>query len=249
MLDKHVLPNLIALALVLISFLITDPVGSVLLSVGLFALSGSLTNWLAIHMLFERVPGLYGSGVIVLQFAEFKRGILTLVHEQLFTPDKVRDILRSPRNAADHGDGEAVGSTVDLEPLLAQIDLDLAFDQLVETIKESSFGGMLGMVGGEAALQPLRDPFRRRMQKFLTDAARSPRLQKAVEQQVRKAASSERFLQRLDTVLRARLDALTPEMVRDIMQRMIRKHLGWLVVWGGVFGGLIGLLAGLFRLW
>jgi hypothetical protein len=22
---------------------------------------------------------------------------------------------------------------------------------------------------------------------------------------------------------------------------MIRKHLGWLVVWGGVFGGIIGL--------
>jgi uncharacterized membrane protein YheB (UPF0754 family) len=35
-------------------------------------------------------------------------------------------------------------------------------------------------------------------------------------------------------------------MVRDIMQQMIRRHLGWLVIWGGVFGGLIGLLAGLF---
>jgi hypothetical protein len=23
---------------------------------------------------------------------------------------------------------------------------------------------------------------------------------------------------------------------------MIKKHLGWLVVWGGVLGGLIGLL-------
>jgi hypothetical protein len=22
---------------------------------------------------------------------------------------------------------------------------------------------------------------------------------------------------------------------------MMRKHLGWLVVWGGVFGGIIGL--------
>jgi hypothetical protein len=25
---------------------------------------------------------------------------------------------------------------------------------------------------------------------------------------------------------------------------MIKKHLGWLVVWGGFFGGLIGLIAG-----
>ena len=29
--------------------------------------------------------------------------------------------------------------------------------------------------------------------------------------------------------------------VKDIVQQMIRKHLGWLVVWGCAFGGLIGL--------
>ena len=34
------------------------------------------------------------------------------------------------------------------------------------------------------------------------------------------------------------------ENVKHIIQDMIRKHLGWLVVWGGVFGGLIGLLVG-----
>ncbi len=268
MLDKHVLPNLVAAAIVLLGLSLDGPGGAIVLSVGLFALSGSLTNWLAIHMLFERVPGLYGSGVIELQFDEFKRGILKLVHEQLFTRDKVEDILRgrpgdpkgaatgaaadntsdepAPGAAGSAGTAKAsdTGTMFNLEPLLAQIDLDLAFDQLVLTIRESSFGGMLGMVGGEAALQPLREPFKSRMEKFLTDAARSPRLQRAVQQQVARAASSDRFLQRLDSVLRARLDELTPAMVRDIMQQMIRKHLGWLVVWGGVFGGLIGLVAG-----
>ncbi len=32
-------------------------------------------------------------------------------------------------------------------------------------------------------------------------------------------------------------------MVKTIIEDMIRKHLGWLVVWGGVFGGLIGVVA------
>ena len=83
------------------------------------------------------------------------------------------------------------------------------------------------------------------MRGFLADAAKSPRIQAAIGEQLSKAASSERFVSKLDKLLRARLDEMTPEMVRDIMQRMIREHLGWLVIWGGVFGGLIGLAAGL----
>ncbi|MBT3504282.1 MAG: DUF445 domain-containing protein, partial [Piscirickettsiaceae bacterium] len=50
------------------------------------------------------------------------------------------------------------------------------------------------------------------------------------------------IFQQVEHVVNARLDELTPQMVKDIIQTMIRQHLGWLVVWGGVFGGLIGLL-------
>ena len=48
-------------------------------SIGFFALSGALTNWLAVHMLFEKVPLLYGSGVIPNRFEEFKGGIKQLI--------------------------------------------------------------------------------------------------------------------------------------------------------------------------
>jgi hypothetical protein len=37
------------------------------------------------------------------------------------------------------------------------------------------------------------------------------------------------------------LQELTPEQVKLIVQKMIRQHLGWLVVWGGVIGGLMGV--------
>lgn len=243
MFDKHLTPNLAAIALVILSFFLPEPWRALLLSTGLFALSGALTNWLAVHMLFERVPGLYGSGVITLHFEEFKTGILRMVHEELFAKDKVERLLSN-----DSGSSSSLAEGLDLEPLLSAIDLDAAYDQLVATIVESSFGSMLAMVGGEQALQPLREPFKQRMQTFLQDAAKSPRIQAAIGEQLSKAASSERFVSKLDTLLRARLDEMTPEMVRDIMQRMIREHLGWLVVWGGVFGGLIGLAAGLARL-
>ena len=234
-LTKQVLPNAVALCIIGIAFLSPQPFQAVLLSVGLFALSGALTNWLAIHMLFHRVPGLYGSGVIVLRFEEFKKSLITLVHEHLFTRERVDGAMS----------GSSVLSHIDLEPMFAKLDLDAAYDQLVGTIMDSSFGSMLGMVGGESALETMREPFKRRMESFLADAATSPRFQQAVNEQVQKFTSADGFREKLDRILQARLDELTPEMVRDIMHRIIHKHLGWLVVWGGVFGGLIGLIAGM----
>lgn len=162
-LNKNILPNLVALGIIGLSFLFAGPLKAVLLSTGLFALSGALTNWLAVHMLFERVPGLYGSGVIVLHFEQFKQGILRMVHEHLFNKDRVEKVLSNP-------DGDL---NIDLQPIIAGIDLDVAYDQLVETVMESSFGSMLGMLGGDNALESMRDPFKRRMGKYLEDAAAS----------------------------------------------------------------------------
>ena len=61
----------------------------IVFSVGLFALSGAVTNWLAVHMLFEKVPGLYGSGVIPARFEEFKLAIRHLMMEQFFTEENI----------------------------------------------------------------------------------------------------------------------------------------------------------------
>ena len=49
-------------------------------------------------------------------------------------------------------------------------------------------------------------------------------------------------MRKVDGIVTRRLGELTPGMVKEIVQDMIRRHLGWLVVWGGVFGGLIGLV-------
>lgn len=258
MFTKNTLPNFIALALILASFFLSEPFRAITLSTGLFALSGALTNWLAVHMLFERIPGIYGSGVISLHFEEFKAAIMRMVHEELLAKENVERLLNSKQTSADSDSSSldrkstaeakitepSLADSIDIKPMLDGIDLDVAFDQLVATIVESSFGSMLAMVGGESALQPLRIPFKNKMRQFLTDTANSPRVRSLISEQIRKAAGSEIFIQKLDQLLRARLDELTPEMVKQIMQRMIKKHLGWLVIWGGVFGGIIGLLTG-----
>jgi uncharacterized membrane protein YheB (UPF0754 family) len=47
----------------------------------------------------------------------------------------------------------------------------------------------------------------------------------------------------VEQLLAAKLEELTPEVVKKMMEDVMREHLGWLIVWGNVFGGLIGILA------
>ncbi len=226
--NKSLLTNLVALAVLMAGLLLPHPE---LRAVGLFAVSGALTNWLAIYMLFERVPGLYGSGVIPLHFDEFRRGIRRLMMDQFFTPEHIERFLA--------GGGE--DTAVDLGPVIDKMDLSPTFDGLVQTISESSFGGMLAMIGGASGLEPLREPYIRRMKSTLQGIAASDTVQHAIRSGIR-GDGDDGIRERIATVIERRLDELTPEMVKRIIQDMIREHLGWLVVWGGVFGGLIGLL-------
>ena len=85
-LNKSLLTNLFALLLLGIGYALHNPL---LHAIGLFAFSGAITNWLAIYMLFERIPGLYGTGIIPLHFEAFKKGIHELIMLQFFTPENL----------------------------------------------------------------------------------------------------------------------------------------------------------------
>ena len=238
LLDKNIFPNLVAIALIIIGWLLPGSIGTVVFYTGLFALSGAVTNWLAVHMLFEKVPGLYGSGVIPTHFEEFKSGIHTLVTRELFNKENIEKFFSKSENS----------KAIDVEPVVNNLDMDDAYDQLVAVVMESSLGPMLAMVGGGKALDTMRDPFKSRMREFLLKTVRSPSFQSNMQKQLQSVTSSDDFSDRIGGIVKNRLDEMTPELVKDIMQRMIRKHLGWLVVWGAVFGGLIGLISSIILL-
>ncbi len=239
LLNKNVIPNLVALVLIGVGLMLPDPVGQVIFYTGLFALSGAVTNWIAVHMLFEKVPGLYGSGVIPTHFEEFKGGIHGLVTRELFSRDSVEKFFNKPENQ---------GKLLDIEPVVKNLDMNDAFDQLVAVVMGSSMGPMLGMVGGEKALEAMREPFKERMLDFLLTTVKTPSFQKNMQKQLQSVTQSDDFVDRIAAIVKSRLDELTPEMVKDMVQRMIREHLGWLVVWGGIIGGLIGFVSALFVL-
>lgn len=238
--NKSLLTNVIAAIVAVIGFLVpaSNPIAFPLRDTGTYALSGAFTNWLAIYMLFEKIPGLYGSGVIPSRFEEFKAGIRNLVMGQFFTRDNVETFFKEQK------DSKVV--SFDPEPIIQSVDYDAMFVSLQQAVLSSSFGGMINMFGGTKALEGLREPFRVNIEKEIRQFATSAKLQEALSKSVKPEDLTDTVMSKVEGIVNKRLDELTPGMVKDIIQTMIREHLGWLVVWGGVFGGLIGLVVGIF---
>ena len=221
--------------MVLVGLALEAPYRDYVLNTGLFALSGGITNWLAVHMLFERVPGFYGSGVIPLRFEEFKLGIRTLIMEQFFNRADLDSFL--------HQAGDLSGRmTAKIREEIENLDLDAAFESLLDVIMASSFAGMLGMIGGRDALKSLRAPFVDQMRNYFQQQFDSSSFEQHVQDALNTAFDDSAIREQLEYLIDQRLNEMTPQLVKEIIQTMIRKHLGWLVVWGTVFGGAIGLV-------
>jgi uncharacterized membrane protein YheB (UPF0754 family) len=220
--NKSVITNLVAILIILIGFSVKDNYSFILMT-GIFAFSGSITNWLAVHMLFEKIPFLYGSGVILDRFQDIKVGIKNLILEELFSAEQINKFLLENKDELS-------------EKFIDKIDFDRIFQGLVEAIEGSQLGGMLAMVGGRKALEPLKDPIIVKLKIIIGEIISENSGDKSDEQ------SSKSLIIKIETILDARLDDLTPKDIKRIIQKMIRDHLGWLVVWGGFFGGLLGLL-------
>jgi uncharacterized membrane protein YheB (UPF0754 family) len=208
--NKNLLTNLIALSFLALGKFLHIPT---IYNIGIFAFSGAITNWIAIHMLFEKVPFLYGSGVITRRFEDFKLGIKNLLIEEFFTDKNINSFL--PK-----------------QDLKGKIDYEKIFQELLDAIVNSPLGGMLAIVGGKEALLPLKEPIIEKLKQAVDEVLNDIGLSK----------NHDKLQDKILHIIDSRLTELTPQIVKEIIQKMIRQHLGWLVIWGGIFGGLIGLI-------
>ena len=215
--NKSVLTNLTA---VLITFIGLFPIyNEIIFFTGLFALSGSITNWLAIYMLFDKVPFIYGSGVIPRNFVMFKAGIRNIVINEFFAGDNFEKFVKQ--------NNESLKTKIE-----TNLNFEKVFLKLTDAIEESSLGGLLGMIGGKEALNPLKEPIKEKLLMALSEQFETSSLNNNEGYEVVKM--------QLEKLIDDRLDEIGPQEVKLILKKMIDKHLGWLVLWGGVFGGVIG---------
>jgi len=229
--NKSNLTDLTSLLLIGLSFLVVPEYRHAVLFAGLFALSGAVTNQLAIHMLFEKVPFLYGSGVIEKNFDTFKISIKEMIMKQFFSKEQLGNFFTREEKK------------IDLSPLVESADFTPAFEALSKTVMESQFGSAISMFGGESALEGLREPFSRKLKAAVSSIVSSEAFKAQLNHHIEHSALSEDMIGAVEGLISRRLEELTPKMVKELVQELIKEHLGWLVVWGGVFGGLIGLFS------
>ena len=226
--SKSTLTDVLSVALIGIGW--ASGIGSILYT-GLFAFSGAITNQLAIFMLFNKVPLLYGSGVIEENFESFKTSIKNMIMKQFFNKEQLSAFFQGEEKK------------IDLAPLVESADFSPAFNALSQSVMESKLGNMLNMFGGEEALEPLREPFSNKLKSAVVGIVSSDTFKAQINHHLESSSLNDDVLNTIEELITNRLNDLTPSMVSDLVHELIHTHLGWLVVWGGVFGGIIGFVS------
>jgi uncharacterized membrane protein YheB (UPF0754 family) len=226
--NKSNVTNLIALLITIVGF--SKPFeNNIILMIGLFSLSGGITNWLAIHMLFEKIPFIYGSGIIPKNFIFFKAAIKELILEEFFTPQNIENFTRNFR-------------TESIKIIKTNINYNNIFEGLTVSIEKSQLGRMLSMVGGRKALEPLRKPIINKLESLVSNMLETQKETKLDKNVISKLHNE------IGHLVDSRLNELSPNEIKKMIKDIIDNHLGWLVIWGGVFGGFIGLITSLINL-
>lgn len=242
--NKSFLSNCTSFTILLVGAVLTYTIGEesttgykaarYILSFGLFAFSGGITNWLAVKMLFDKVVFLYGSGVIPNRFVEIREALKEMIMTSFFDEEHMRKFVK-----------ENINNVVDIESscneLIDSQKMSAVMDEkLNEQLQNPLVIMMMAGFGiqNPTSLIPLVKPM---LMKFAKDMV--PEIQKSVQKVVEEAGDAKKMRGQIDKLLEDRLQYLTAEAVKEQMEDVIRRHLHWLVIWGNVFGGFIGLLS------
>ena len=254
--DKGTVSNWISALLLALS--IALPVNawtSALFTASVFAFSGGITNWLAVKMLFDRVPGLVGSGVIPARFREIRAKVKDLILEHFFNREHLDRFFEEELTDVDwgrfvrsgtQGSGPLEGLVLEQwEKLTGKDVVQPMIDSQLEKLTDSPIGGMLLMVGLDRvrpAVNQFVTAFVSAMQGKVEEIASSLEISDLDLALDREALVDEAQVL-LDRILVTKLERIHAHDVKRMMEDVMRQHLGWLVVWGNVFGALIGLAA------
>ena len=119
---------------------------------------------------------------------------------------------------------------------------------IVPQIEEQFQGQVQPDMVRQAALATLahlefQEPFEQKMRESIIDITQKEDFQDMLLEHLIPKDTTHKLLEKIEFLVLVRLDELTPQTVKEMIEKIIHEHLGWLVVWGGVLGGMIGLIS------
>lgn len=109
-LNKGSVSNLVTFSVMIVGFIlraVTDDDSAsgefarFVLFAGLFGFAGGITNWLAVKMLFDEIPLIYGSGVIPRRFKEIRSTVKYTIMNTFFDLDNLDRYMKQKLEALD----------------------------------------------------------------------------------------------------------------------------------------------------
>ena len=196
--------------------------------------AGGFTNWLAVTMLFTRIPFVVGSGVIPVRFVSIRETVKDVILDNFFDVAFLGEYLGKKLKEM----GGSVDATAQVNSLLAGDDFDRQLDERLEGLGQlPEFAPIIAMGMQPASLKPMIKPF---VIELALDV--SPVLKDKLTD-IDFIVNIEDVRGAIEAYLNARIQTLTAEKVTRLLSFVIRDHLDWLVVWGCVFGSIIGVLS------
>lgn len=224
---KIVVTYVFSILLILISFIFPNiSISNQLKFAGFFAFTGALTNWIAIKMLFKKIPFLYGSGIIILQFEDIKTGIKNLLLKEFFNEQQINLLVKKYQKDNKHF----------LDHIKNQLDYEKMYQAIIDFILKSKFAVIIEMMGGKSILLNFKEPIILKI-KTLLNSYIDENVVIYLEKNLLKVTEKN-----IKELLDDKINKLSPYKIKDIIENIIIKHLGWLIVWGGLFSGLLGLI-------
>merc|ERR1712196_606715 len=202
-----------------------EKAGDWVLAFGLFGFAGGVTNWLAIKMLFDRIPGLAGSGVIPRRFKEIRQVVKDTMMDTFFDQAYLDKYMGQKE--------KDIGASLNLDEKVKEVlesdEVDALIDKNLEELSSRPEGMWMTMMNlTPAALKPMIKPFVLGMGGHI-----GPTIMEVVSSS--DLLSVDQLRLEIDRLMTQKLQELTPERVKKLMEDVIRQHLGWLIVWGNVF--------------
>jgi len=236
-LNKGFVSNLITFIIMILGLIIVkiwrdSIIGQFILSFGLFGFSGGFTNWLAIKMLFDKIPFLYGSGVIPRRFKEIRETVKNVIMKTFFDEVYLENYLKQKAGQL----SQSVNFADQLNKILASPEVEAVIEKKLAELGTRPEGAMFAMMGiNPVMLKPIIMPFVIGMGTELFQLF-------GKNFDPTQFISIGRIRAELDDLMTTKLEELTPNRVKKLIEDVIEEHLGWLIIWGNVFGGLIGIV-------